>query len=133
MRHIFTQTPEERRATLTALNIFFGALLGALLGSLSTVPIGKFILLVFLLMGAVTALFTIAFVKERRSVALSAVSFLAMIGILWFSPNAVPASIRGEAERIVATLLVWLLALVVMRLAPLRGDGRDAAGANALE
>jgi Na+-transporting NADH:ubiquinone oxidoreductase subunit NqrD len=123
MRALFTQPENERHATLAAVNLFFGVLLGANLGSINSVPLFDYIKLVLLLGGSVMALFTIAVSTRWRTVTGLAITYALLLGLTIVDADMRPEGMESEMERIIATLGIWFLFVVLVRLTPLLGGG----------
>jgi hypothetical protein len=130
MRTLFSQPENERHASLAAVNLFFGVLLGANLGSINSVPLFDYVKLVLLLGGSVMALYTIAVSTRWRTVGGLIVAYALLLGVTIVDSDLRPEGMEAEMERIVATLGIWFLFVVIVRLTPLMGGG-SAAGAGA--
>lgn len=117
----FYQTEREKRGMMSAINLFFGALLGANLGTVGDVSSRDYVSLVILLGGAVSAIY-FALVSERRMYALATLAFYAaVIGLVIKMPNRLFASLApAEFERIALTLLIWLGFAAITELMPTR-------------
>jgi hypothetical protein len=130
MRALFSQPENERHATLAAVNLFFGVLLGANLGSINSVPLFDYIKLVLLLGGSVMALYTIAVSTRWRTVAGLIVTYALLLGLTIVDEDMRPQGMEAEMERIIATLAIWFLFVVFVRVTPMLGGG--SAGGLAL-
>jgi uncharacterized membrane protein len=132
IRNIFSYTEAELRSTLAGVNLFFGALLGAHLGTMSRVPIYDYVFLIMLLAGAVTVIFMVASSTRARlvwfTVGLYVLIFAAIISI----PEMRPRHMENEIQRIVAMLAVWLVFIVSLRLAPVHPEPGAQAGGGPL-
>ena len=126
MKSLFSQSDAERRAGIAATNLFFSVVLGANLGSINSLELYDYVLLLMLLSGSVMALFTIAVSKRRRVVwSLAAIYGLVLGGMVLF-PELRPDRMEEEILRIIATLGFWLLLLLMMRLSPTIEDAEPA-------
>jgi hypothetical protein len=128
MRTLFSQPENERHASLAAVNLFFGVLLGANLGSINSVPLFDYVKLVLLLGGSVMAIYTIAVSTRWRTVTGLAVAYALLLGVTIVDSDIRPEGMETEMERIVATLGIWFLFVVIVRLTALVSGG-SAAGA----
>ena len=83
MKSLFLSTEGGKAGAIDGLNLFFGALLGANLGTLDRLPIGEYIKLIVLLAGTVMALRMIS-TSERRVMMLVvlAVYSLLLVGMV---------------------------------------------------
>ena len=128
MVRIWQQTRREKRAHISGLGLFFGALLGANLGTLSGLPLGDYIFLVVLLVGAVTTIH-ISMTSERRGyVAALILMYVALLGAVYLIPSLRPAMTEQDLLKLLATLAIWFAAIVLVELVP-AVDPPDPAGA----
>src|SRR3954454_2340942 len=103
MKHIFRNTPGGKAGAIDGLNLFFGALLGANLGTMQMLVLPQYIELVLLLAGTVMVLRMIS-TSERRTCVLVLVGVygLLLAGLLLFLP---PKGMHpADLHRLVATL-----------------------------
>jgi hypothetical protein len=120
------KTPEnERRATLAGVNLFFGVLLGANLGSINSVPLFDYVKLTILLSGSVMALYTIAVSKRPRTIWTLIILYGGLLAITILVPDMRPVGMEAEMERIIATLVIWLAFLTLVRLSPSADADQD--------
>ena len=131
-RMILSHTEGERRSTLAGVNLFFGALLGAHLGTMGEVPIGDYIFLIMLLAGAVTGIFTVASSTRTRVIWLTLLIYVLVFAAILFFPEMQPPNMESEIQRIIAMLAVWLAAMVLLRLTPVLPDPDSPAGSGPL-
>ena len=127
---LWAQTKGEKLGTIDGINLFFGALLGANLGTLGTMPIGEYVKLVALLAGLVMTIRLVS-VSERRGYALAMLAFyLLLVGLILFVPITRPAGLSSDdLYRLVATLLIWVGATMLTEFYPTRESPDDQAGA----
>jgi membrane-associated protease RseP (regulator of RpoE activity) len=122
MKHLFIHSEDERRASVTGMNIFFGALLGVNLGAFNDLELRDYASLAFLLGGAVAGLFIIA-VSRRRAVVVSMVLLYAgLLTALMLNPSLRPERMDEEIGKIIATLAIWLFFILIVRITPARKD-----------
>ena len=119
MTGIWTQTQREKLGTIDGINLFFGALLGANLGTLGTVPLDDYVKLVLLLVGLVVTI-RIVSVSERRGYAYGLLVFyLGLAAAFFFVPAFQPEGLaEADLNRVVATLAVWVTVTTVVELYP---------------
>lgn len=127
---LWAQTKGEKLGTIDGINLFFGALLGANLGTLGTMPIGEYVKLVALLAGLVMTIRLVS-VSERRGYALAMLAFyLLLVGLILFVPITRPEGLSSDdLNRLVATLVIWVGATMLTEFYPTREPPDDQAGA----
>lgn len=121
------QTGAEKRASLNGLSLFFGALIGANLGSIEVLPVADYMLIVTLV--CVIAIYIhVAPVARNRWAAIAAL--LAMVGGLYiimmtpFSDRIFDAGIRPKPH-LFFTIALWLASIALIELRPVADQ--DAA------
>jgi hypothetical protein len=118
---LFQSTPGGKVGAIDGLNLFFGALLGANLGTLGAMPLGDYVRLVVLLAGTVMVLRMLS-TSERRGymLGLTAVYAGIIVAILTI-PKLQPKGMSpNDLHRLVATLAVWMIFVVGSELTPVR-------------
>jgi predicted neutral ceramidase superfamily lipid hydrolase len=131
VKSLFKMTGGERRAAVAGVNLFFAALLGANLGSLSIISLKEHIYLAILIAGAVSGLF-VAAVSARRTMSVAIlIAYAMLLGTLVLVPRSGLIEAEAQVQTIVATLAVWTVFLLVMRLTPILPD--NGAEAMAIE
>ena len=118
MRKLVSYSGDERRATITGVNLFFSALLGANLGTLGDVPLDEYFQLVVILVGAVTAILTIAITRRRVTAIWSGVAVVMIIAVIAILPGRRMGELADDFQRMAITLGVWLAMLLVVRFTP---------------
>jgi hypothetical protein len=110
-----------RAGAIDGLNLFFGALLGANLGTLSGLRLVDYVKLITLLAGTVMALRMVSTAEKRRyMLLLLAVYGLLLIGLVMI-PQMKPEGMKvDDLNRLAATLAVWVLFALGLELTPLR-------------
>ena len=126
MKSLFTYPADERRATMAGINLFFSALLGANLGAMSALPLDDYFKMVLMLVGAVTAVLTIAISKRPVIVWTTAAALAVILGSVTLIRDLNPDGIGAEMDRLVVTLGVWVAMLVLLRLTPSSEDQVEA-------
>ena len=128
MKSFLTQTAREKVGTIDGLNLFFGALLGANLGTLERLPTKDYANLIFLLAGTVVAL-RIVSTSERRVYALLTLAlYLALLASVLLLPGRLQGMAEGDLQRLTVTIAIWVVAVVLMEFWPVRRDPTAAAG-----
>ncbi len=127
-RLFVSYTEAERRSTLAGVNLFFGALLGAHLGTMDQLPLRDYILLVVLLAGAVTGILLVVSSRRMSVIWATVVIYVVVFGAILLVPAAQPPNMEDELQRIVAMLAVWLVLLMGIRLQPAVPEEGEPAG-----
>jgi hypothetical protein len=124
MRSYWRQTAGEKMGSVDGLNLFFGALLGANLGTLDHVAMGDYVRFIVLLAGTVVAL-RIVSTSHRRIYALVTMAlYAALIVTVLYVPSMQPKGLSENAlHRIVATIGVWVVFVMVMEFWPVKEEG----------
>jgi hypothetical protein len=119
MKRFLLLTDRERIGTTDGLNLFFGALLGANLGTLSSISLMEYSQFILLLAGTVMALRMISS-TERRVYALGMLAvFAGFIALFWTVPDLKPEGLaEGDMKRILLTIAIWIGAVSMQELMP---------------
>lgn len=126
MRRFLENTERGKKGAIDGLNLFFGALLGANLGTLDGLKLVHYLQLATVLAGTVMALRMIS-TSERRGVVLVVLAiYAAVLLALVMAPGLKPEGMRvDDLNRLVATLAVWLVFVLVIELSPTRKEHRE--------
>jgi hypothetical protein len=126
LKGLMSQTPREKIATVDGIGLFFGALLGANLGTLSGLSLYDYGVVVFVLASTVIVLRMFS-MSERRLYAYGLLAgYVVVIAIyLYFQPPAGLAP--DDAGRLMVTLGMWLAAVVFVEIHPTRDAEGDQA------
>lgn len=119
MKSYFLYTKREKRGAIDALNLFFGALLGANLGTLGALGLSEYVKLVFLLAATVTFMRLVS-TSERRGFALVMLAAYALLlGSVLTVPKLKPEGISSDdLHRLVATLAIWVVFVLITEFSP---------------
>ena len=123
MKHLFRNTPGGKTGAIDGLNLFFGALLGANLGTMQALDLPQYIELVLLLAGTVMVLRMLS-TSERRTYMLVLVGiYIAIIGALlvFLPPKGLPAA---DLHRLTVTLAIWVACILGAELSPVHGESK---------
>jgi predicted membrane channel-forming protein YqfA (hemolysin III family) len=116
---LFSNTEGGKIGGLDGLNLFFGALLGANLGTLENVPLFDYVKIVVFLAGTVITIRMISTSKERGPVLLLVAFYAALIGSMLVFPDAAPEGMSdSDLERLVATLAIWMSCVLLIEFSP---------------
>ena len=121
MKSLFISTPGGKAGAIDGLNLFFGALLGANLGTLENLELSDYVQLVVLLAGTVMALRMVS-TSERRVYMLVVLALYAalLVGLVTVPALKPEGMSPGDLHRLVATLAVWVLFVLGSELSPVR-------------
>ena len=115
---LISYSGDERRATISGVNLFFSALLGANLGTLGDVPLDQYFQLTIILVGAVTAILTIAITRRRSMAIWSGLAVALLVFVIAFVLGERMGELVDDFQRMAITLGVWLTMLLVVRFTP---------------
>ncbi|MEA3041616.1 MAG: hypothetical protein QOC65_1105 [Sphingomonadales bacterium] len=130
MRKLFTTSRGRREGALDGLNLFFGALLGANLGTLDGLRLVSYVQLVTLLAGTVVALRVVS-LSEQIGRALVVLALYAVLLLMLANVPALrPAGMAlDDLHKLLATLALWVTFVVVIELVSRkRGAAEPDAG-----
>ena len=134
MSFLWRQTEGGKLGGLDGLNLFFGALLGANLGTIDDVPLSEYIKLILLLAGTVMTIRIISTSKQRRYTFGLAAFYVALIAAMFLSDDLRPQGMTpDELNRLVATLAIWIGFVVLIELSPVHPDEEEPARSSAEE
>ena len=133
MRQYLRQTHRERLGAIDGLNLFFGALLGANLGTVEQLPLYSYVQVILLLAGTVMAL-RITSTSERRGYALFTIGlYVILVGYFLVGPARPEGLTDTATERLGATLAIWVTAVLVFEFWPTKQESVTPAAAQAPE
>jgi uncharacterized membrane protein YqgA involved in biofilm formation len=118
---MFRSTSGGKAGAIDGLNLFFGALLGANLGSIQGMTLPDYVELIFLLAAVVMTVRMLS-TSPRRTYMLASIALSVVIGaafLLWkpFQPKGVAPA---DLQRIATTLAIWLALVLFTELSPVR-------------
>jgi hypothetical protein len=117
----FVLQREEYRASLQALNIFFGAIIGVAFGRIEQMPVLDYIMLLFLTAAIVSFILVVSNTRRRFY---SAIALSLIMGASWFLLYEKP--IFAETPRLLfPTLLVWSMMALLTEFSPREREARD--------
>ena len=121
MRQYLRQTHSERMGGIDGVNLFFGALLGANLGTIEQLPLIDYIELIVILAGTVVTLRLVS-TSDRRGYALASLGlYILLVAIFLAAPGLKPEGLSPEAAaRLGATLAIWVLLVLALEYWPTR-------------
>jgi len=120
MRRFLTSTAGGKAGTIDGLNLFFGALLGANLGSLGRMNLIVYVELVVLLGGLVMALRMLSTSPRRRMMLVTIGIYVLLLASTLFVPGLQPRGMDPvDHHRLLATLAIWIVFAVAAELSPM--------------
>jgi predicted membrane channel-forming protein YqfA (hemolysin III family) len=124
--YFFRNTPGGKAGAVDGLNLFFGALLGANLGTMQGMELFDYFKIILLLAGTVMVLRMLS-TSERRLYMIVNVFIYAMIMSTFllvprFQPKGVAPT---DLHRLAITLAVWLVLVVASELVPTRDQTKS--------
>ena len=126
MKRMFRSTAGGKVGAVDGLNLFFGALLGANLGSMQHMALYDYGQLIVLLAGTVMVLRMLS-TSERRTYMLVTLAFyVAIIAAILFVPKLQPKGLPlDDLHRLVVTLAIWVVFVLAAELSPVREAERS--------
>lgn len=126
---IWLHSKREKLGNVDSINLFFGALLGANLGTVGDMPLTNYVQLIALLAALVMAI-RMAVVSERRLYAYASLGFLLAIFLaILLIPATRPDGLDpADINRLVATILIWVAATALVEFYPTYDTEEDQAG-----
>jgi hypothetical protein len=129
MWRFWTQTAREKQGMLDGINLFFGALIGANLGSLEGLSPRDYASLVVILAGAVIALRVFSTSERRGYAYLTLAAYSGFVALHLFGDDQTVNRIGiPNRDRLALTLGVWLVSIVLAELSPIRDRDSDRLG-----
>ncbi len=123
MRSWFGNTPGGKAGALDGLNLFFGALLGANLGTIQGMRLANYVQLVVLLAGSVMVLRMLSMSERRTQMLVVLVAYALLLAGVVMVPALQPDGIaQGDLHRLVGTLGIWVLFVLGAELSPERRE-----------
>lgn len=123
IRSLLRSTPGDRAGSIDGLNLFFGALLGANLGTMQALPLLVYAQIVLLLAGTVMIIRMISTSERRWFVLAVAVFCAAAVAGMFFIPMFKPRGLPEDAQhKLLATLAIWLVCVLLVEFLPAHKD-----------
>jgi hypothetical protein len=123
MKSLFVSTPGGKAGAIDGLNLFFGALLGANLGTLGHLPLFEYVKLIFLLAATVMTLRMVSTSERRLYMLVVLGAYAVLLAGLATLPALQPKGLALEdLYRLIATLAVWVFFVLGTELSPVRED-----------
>lgn len=119
--YLFKLTAKEYEASINALNIFFGAVIGISLGSIGDIPTLGYVQLLVITSAAVTSILFVCYSERQYFSVLTTISAL---GVMWWLDRA-DDSLFDLPPKLIPTLGVWAAMSLVTRYAKVVDDSGD--------
>ena len=125
MKRLLKNSQGGKAGTIDGLNLFFGALLGANLGTVGRMPLLSYLELILLLAGAVITLRMLSTSTRRRMMLVTIGFYGLLLAGLALVPDFHPEGLAvDDLHRLMVTLAVWILCVMATELAPTEPDDR---------
>lgn len=130
MKDFFRNTAGGKAGSIDGLNLFFGALLGANLGTIQGMALFDYFKIIVLLAGTVMVI-RMLWTSERRIYMLVSVAlYVVLIGGTLLMPGLQPKGVAtSDLQRLAVTLGVWVALVLAAELMPMR-DAEGTASAD---
>lgn len=123
MKKLFRNTEGGKAGSLDGMNLFFGALLGANLGTLEGVPLDDYVKMVVVLAGTVMTIRIISTSKDRVQAFILVALYTLLLGAIFLLPGSRPEGMAaGDLNRLGATLAIWIGCVLLIELTPVREE-----------
>ncbi|MEO9601424.1 hypothetical protein [Parasphingorhabdus sp.] len=100
----FKLTQREYEATINALNIFFGAIIGVSLGNITEIPMDEYVVLLVVIAALVSSILLATYTHRRIWNSIMLVGFLL---IAWYLESDSSDGLVDFPDRVLPTLTVW--------------------------
>jgi hypothetical protein len=118
---LFQSTPGGKAGAVDGLNLFFGALLGANLGTVDAIPLWEYFKLMILLAGTVMTIRMVSTSERRGYMLFMVVLYGVLLAAIWVVPDLQPEGMSPAAvQRLIVTLAAWIVFVVGSELTPVR-------------
>ena len=123
MRRPLPATRARKTGAIDGLNLFFGALLGANLGTLDGLKLVHYLMMISLLAGMVMTLRMVSAPGSRGKMLLVLALYAVLLTVIVASPGLRPEGLAADdLNRLIATLFVWIGLGLAIELSPVRED-----------
>jgi drug/metabolite transporter (DMT)-like permease len=123
MKKFFRNTPGGKAGSIDGLNLFFGALLGANLGTMQSLPLYQYVQIILVLAGAVMVLRMISTSEQRGRVLALLAFYVVLVSGMVFIPALKPKGLPDADLQLIATLAIWITCVLMVEFSPVREDG----------
>ncbi len=125
----FRSTAGGKAGAIDGLNLFFGALLGANLGTMQSMGLWDYAKLIFLLAGTVMVIRMVSTSERRTYMLVNVVLYVILIGGILLIPAFQPKGMAvADLYRLAATLGIWVAFVLAAEFTPVsEKDPEDGA------
>lgn len=124
---IFRTTAGGKAGAVDGLNLFFGALLGANLGTMQALALWDYVKLIFLLAGTVMVIRMVSTSERRIYMLVNVAVYVLLIGGILLVPAFQPKGMGiADLHRLAATLGIWVAFVLAAEFTPVSDKGGDA-------
>lgn len=128
----FRNTPGGKAGAIDGLNLFFGALLGANLGTMQGVSPFDYFKIIMLLAGTVMVLRMLSTSERRVYMLINVVLYVVLVGGFLLVPQFQPHGVAvADLHRLAITLGVWLVLVLLSEFMPIREPASPDLGQSA--
>jgi hypothetical protein len=121
MKSMFRNTAGGKAGAIDGLNLFFGALLGANLGTTQGMRLYDYGMLIVLLAGTVMVLRMLSTYERKVYMFVTLAIYVAIIAAILLVPALQPKGMAiADLHRLVVTLAIWLLFVLGAELSPVQ-------------
>lgn len=115
----FRSTAGGKAGAIDGLNLFFGALLGANLGTVQAMSLFDYVKLIFLLAGTVMVIRMLSTSERRVYMLINVALYVTLLAVFLlipaFQPKGMPV---GDLHRLAATLGIWIAFVLASEMMP---------------
>ena len=127
MRDFFRNTTGGKAGSIDGLNLFFGALLGANLGTVQGMGLFDYFKIIVLLAGTVMVIRMLSTSERRVYMLVNVALYVVLIGGFLLVPTFQPKGVAAvDLQRIAVTLAVWVTLVLAAELMPMRQTSDSA-------
>lgn len=127
MRDFFRNTTGGKAGSIDGLNLFFGALLGANLGTIQGMGLFDYFKIIVLLAGTVMVIRMLSTSERRVYMLVNVALYVVLIGGFLLVPTFQPKGVAAvDLQRIAVTLAVWVTLVLAAELIPMRQTSDSA-------
>ena len=120
---IWTQTKREKLGTIDGINLFFGALLGANLGTFQDLKLVHYLTMISVLAGMVMGLRLVSTTEDRRRPIIVLFVYAVLLAMIVTLPGFRPAGLAvADLHKLVGTMAVWLALALAIELSPMKAE-----------
>ncbi len=100
----FKLTQREYEATINALNIFFGAIIGVSLGNIAEIPLKDYMILLVIIATLVSSILLVTYTHRRIW---NSVMLTVFLLVAWYLESDTGGELIDFPDRVLPTLTVW--------------------------